>query len=65
MSELKLLFLVGFMGLAFYGIFKWVDSKDTRPTYKGPPKQPTISFVPPGTPGAKTWEQLQRERWGR
>ena len=65
MSDLRLFILIGVMGLAVYGVYRWVDAKDTRPVYRGPPPQPTIRFVPKGTPGAKTFEELQRERWGR
>jgi hypothetical protein len=33
---------------------------------KQPPKPvtPTITFVPKGTPGAITWEEYQKRRWG-
>jgi hypothetical protein len=25
---------------------------------------PSVTFVPPGTPGAITWEEYQEKRWG-
>ena len=65
MSDLRLFLLIGVMGLAVYGIYRWVDSPDTRPVYRGPRPQPTIRFVPKGTPGAKTLEELRREQSGR
>jgi hypothetical protein len=63
MDELKLLFLVALMGLGVYGVYRMIDTN--RPAYRRPPPTPTITFVPPGTPGAKTFKQLQEERWRR
>ncbi len=63
-SDLKFFLLVAVLGVVGYGLLftngAW--KRYQRGAWE-PPPTPTVTFVPAGTPGAKTWEQFQEERY--
>lgn len=61
MSELKLFIVIGLLALGVFGTYQWLSN--TKVPYRPPPPTPTITFVPKGTPGAKTLDELNDERF--
>ncbi len=64
MGNCKLFVLMGAGAVGVYlAAHHLVSHKSIK--YTGPPPAPTIQFVAPGTPGAKTfseWQEEQRQR---
>ena len=67
-SDVKFFAVILILAAAGYFAFFHVDWKKYRGGFQKR-QEPTITFVPEGTPGAKSWEEIQKEdsrrRWGR
>ena len=63
-SDLKI--LVPVIAAAVLGYLLLVPGASTKKWAGAPPapKTPTVTFVPEGTPGAISWEEYQRRRYG-
>jgi hypothetical protein len=63
-AKLIVLFLL-LLGGGYYFLSKEFTSRKNWQTYSRPREEPTIKFVAPGTPGAKTWQEIQQEQADR
>jgi hypothetical protein len=62
-GDFKLIvFFLLVLGGGYYLLSNEFTSRRNWRTFRPQPAEPTIKFVAPGTPGAKTWIQLQEER---
>jgi hypothetical protein len=64
LSDLKI--FVPVIAIAVVGYLLLIPGASTKKWAGAPPPPPkhTITFVPKGTPGAITWEEYQRQKWG-
>ena len=63
MGELKFFVVIGLIAVGGYFAFFHIDwSKKKGGIDFHERDRPTVIFVPEGTPGAKSWEDIQREQ---
>jgi hypothetical protein len=62
MGDWKFFALIGIVAVGGYFAFFHMDWNKKGGLNFREKERPTITFVPEGTPGAKTWDQIQRER---
>jgi hypothetical protein len=65
-SDLKFFALIGVVAAVAYGLvfsWDWKKPKSSGASWLHP--EPTIQFVPPGTPGAMTMEEFSKRQFER